>query len=51
MTKSVLARRVVELKPSGISQILDIAATMQDVISLALANPTLPRRRRLSAPG
>jgi len=39
MTKSVLARRVVELKPSGIRKFFDIAATMQDVISLGIGEP------------
>ena len=36
MTKEVLARRVLELKPSGIRKFFDIAATMEDVISLGI---------------
>ena len=39
MTKEVLARRVLELKPSGIRKFFDIAATMEDVISLGIGEP------------
>ena len=39
MTKTALARRVVELKPSGIRKFFDIASTMQDVISLGIGEP------------
>ena len=34
-----LSRRVAGLKPSGIRKFFDIAATMHDVISLALKDP------------
>ncbi|HSR20152.1 MAG TPA: aminotransferase class I/II-fold pyridoxal phosphate-dependent enzyme [Anaerolineales bacterium] len=34
-----LARRVADLKPSGIRKFFDIAATMQDVISLGIGEP------------
>jgi len=34
-----LARKVVNLKPSGIRKFFDIAATMQDVISLGIGEP------------
>jgi aminotransferase len=34
-----LARRVVELKPSGIRKFFDIVATMDDVISLGIGEP------------
>jgi len=39
MTKEVLAKRVIELKPSGIRKFFDIAATMEDVISLGIGEP------------
>ncbi|MFZ3070171.1 MAG: aminotransferase class I/II-fold pyridoxal phosphate-dependent enzyme [Anaerolineaceae bacterium] len=39
MAKEVLARRVVDLKPSGIRKFFDIAATMDDVISLGIGEP------------
>jgi aminotransferase len=34
-----LARKVVNLKPSGIRKFFDIAATMKDVISLGIGEP------------
>jgi len=37
--KSVLAQRVVSVPPSGIRKFFDIAATMQDVISLGIGEP------------
>ena len=39
MTKEVLAKRVRDLKPSGIRKFFDIAATMADVISLGIGEP------------
>ena len=39
MRESYLARRVATLKPSGIRKFFDIAATMQDVISLGIGEP------------
>ncbi|MFZ3151202.1 MAG: aminotransferase class I/II-fold pyridoxal phosphate-dependent enzyme [Anaerolineaceae bacterium] len=39
MARQVLARRVVDLKPSGIRKFFDIAATMDDVISLGIGEP------------
>ncbi len=39
MTKSYLSRRVSQLKPSGIRKFFDIAATMEDVISLGIGEP------------
>ncbi len=39
MTQSYLSRRVSQLKPSGIRKFFDIAATMQDVISLGIGEP------------
>jgi len=39
MTKSYLAQRVADLKPSGIRKFFDIVATMQDVISLGIGEP------------
>jgi aminotransferase len=39
MRESYLSRRVAELKPSGIRKFFDIAATMQDVISLGIGEP------------
>jgi aminotransferase len=41
-----IARKVVDLKPSGIRKFFDIAATMQDVISLGIGEPdfTTPER-------
>ncbi len=42
MAKQVLAKRVVELKPSGIRKFFDIAATMDDVISLGIGEPDFP---------
>jgi aminotransferase len=39
MNKRYLARRVVELKPSGIRKFFDIAATMKEVISLGIGEP------------
>ncbi len=39
MNKTYLARRVVDLKPSGIRKFFDIVATMHDVISLGIGEP------------
>jgi aminotransferase len=39
MRESYLSRRVANLKPSGIRRFFDIAATMQDVISLGIGEP------------
>ena len=39
MPKSYLAKRVLGLKPSGIRKFFDIAATMEDVISLGIGEP------------
>lgn len=39
MNQSYLARRVVNLKPSGIRKFFDIVATMKDVISLGIGEP------------
>ncbi|HEX9029347.1 MAG TPA: aminotransferase class I/II-fold pyridoxal phosphate-dependent enzyme [Anaerolineales bacterium] len=39
MNQSYLAKRVVDLKPSGIRKFFDIVATMQDVISLGIGEP------------
>ena len=39
MRDQVLSRRVAGLKPSGIRKFFDIAATMQDVISLGIGEP------------
>ena len=39
MTNNQLARRVRDLKPSGIRKFFDITATMQDVISLGIGEP------------
>jgi aminotransferase len=39
MRKSYINRRVSGLKPSGIRKFFDIAATMQDVISLGIGEP------------
>jgi aminotransferase len=39
MRDSYLSRRVSSLKPSGIRKFFDIAATMQDVISLGIGEP------------
>jgi aminotransferase len=39
MRASYLSERVVGLKPSGIRKFFDIAATMQDVISLGIGEP------------
>jgi aminotransferase len=45
MRESYLSQRVAGLKPSGIRKFFDIAATMQDVISLGIGEPdfTTPR--------
>ena len=39
MNQKYLAKRVVDLKPSGIRKFFDIVATMQDVISLGIGEP------------
>ena len=39
MPKSYLSRTVSDLKPSGIRKFFDIAATMEDVISLGIGEP------------
>ena len=39
MPQNTLANRVVVLKPSGIRKFFDIAATMEDVISLGIGEP------------
>ena len=39
MPKSYLSKTVAALKPSGIRKFFDIAATMQDVISLGIGEP------------
>jgi aminotransferase len=39
MPSAYLARKVVNLKPSGIRKFFDIVATMQDVISLGIGEP------------
>ena len=39
MRESYISRRVAGLKPSGIRQFFDIAATMKDVISLGIGEP------------
>jgi len=39
MPKSFLSDKVVSLKPSGIRKFFDIAATMEDVISLGIGEP------------
>jgi aminotransferase len=39
MTKSYLAQRVADLRPSGIRKFFDIVATMEDVISLGIGEP------------
>lgn len=39
MRESYLAKRVAELKPSGIRKFFDIVATMKDVISLGIGEP------------
>ncbi len=39
MRESYLSKRVAGLKPSGIRKFFDIAATMQDVISLGIGEP------------
>ena len=39
MTSAYLARKVVNLKPSGIRKFFDIVANMQDVISLGIGEP------------
>jgi aminotransferase len=39
MEKTYLARRVVDLRPSGIRKFFDIVATMHDVISLGIGEP------------
>ncbi len=39
MAKSYIARRVADLKPSGIRKFFDIVATMKDVISLGIGEP------------
>lgn len=39
MNQSYLAKRVVNLKPSGIRKFFDIVATMKDVISLGIGEP------------
>jgi aminotransferase len=39
MNEHYLARRAIELKPSGIRKFFDIVATMKDVISLGIGEP------------
>ena len=39
MPSSYLSKKVANLKPSGIRKFFDIAATMQDVISLGIGEP------------
>ena len=39
MAKNYLSKRVSSLKPSGIRKFFDIAATMEDVISLGIGEP------------
>jgi aminotransferase len=39
MTKSYLSQKVINLKPSGIRKFFDIAATMENVISLGIGEP------------
>ena len=39
MDQRYLAKRVVDLKPSGIRKFFDIVATMDDVISLGIGEP------------
>ena len=39
MSRDFLAKRVVELKPSGIRKFFDIVATMDDVITLGIGEP------------
>ena len=39
MRESYISKRVATLKPSGIRKFFDIAATMQDVISLGIGEP------------
>ncbi|MCJ7695173.1 MAG: aminotransferase class I/II-fold pyridoxal phosphate-dependent enzyme [Anaerolineaceae bacterium] len=42
MPDSYLAKHVQDLKPSGIRKFFDIAATMEDVISLGIGEPDFP---------
>ncbi|MFR1808265.1 MAG: pyridoxal phosphate-dependent aminotransferase, partial [Pygmaiobacter massiliensis] len=37
--ESIIARRAAEIKPSGIRKFFDLAATMQDCISLGVGEP------------
>ncbi|MEA4812691.1 MAG: aminotransferase class I/II-fold pyridoxal phosphate-dependent enzyme [Anaerolineaceae bacterium] len=37
--KNILAKKITQLKPSGIRKFFDIAATMKDVISLGIGEP------------
>ena len=39
MPRDFIAKRVAELKPSGIRKFFDIVATMDDVISLGIGEP------------
>jgi aminotransferase len=47
----VLARRVLEVPPSGIRKFFDIAATMTDVISLGIGEPDFDTPRSIIEAG
>ncbi|MGB4685906.1 MAG: pyridoxal phosphate-dependent aminotransferase, partial [Limnochordia bacterium] len=42
MVNELLSQKVQAIKPSGIRKFFDIAATMQDVISLGVGEPDFP---------
>lgn len=42
LVKEMLSKRVQAIKPSGIRKFFDIAATMEDVISLGVGEPDFP---------
>ena len=51
MRQTFLSARVAGLKPSGIRKFFDIAATMQDVISLGIGEPDFTTPQPVMAAG
>src|SRR3954464_8674699 len=51
LAERALARRVVEVPPAGIRRFFDIAATMEDVISLGIGEPDFDTPRQIVEAG
>src|SRR5689334_24807479 len=51
LARRALARRVTEVPPSGIRRFFDIAATMEDVISLGIGEPDFDTPKQIVEAG